>query len=167
MNYQEWHSKAISLHQGGLSGRKIAKELGMGKSQVNDYLKWYRENQEGVVVKDNDSPIKYLYFDLESSLMRVLSFGLWKQNIQATRIKKHSHLLTAAWAVNDGDVESIRLNPDQVGRSEDLDIVLAMIKAINSCDVVVTFNGKKFDSKLLNTRTLAWGLPPIVVKQVS
>lgn len=32
---QEWHSKAISLHQGGLSGRKIAKELGMGKSRDN------------------------------------------------------------------------------------------------------------------------------------
>ena len=163
MNYQIWHEEVLSLHKQGNSGRKIAKELGMAKSTVNDFLKAYRD--EGLSEEGDDDCVKYLYFDLESSLMEGYFFKIWDENIPVSRIKKHSHLLTAAWATNEGDVGSIRITPEDVKTGNDLAIVVKIIELINASDVLVTFNGKRFDLKLLNTRALFWGLPPITAKK--
>lgn len=157
--FKEWHNKAIELHQTGMSGRKVAKSLGMGKSQVNDFLSYYRDNKECFKGKKS---LNYLYWDLESSLMGCLSFGIWNQNISPSRIIKHSHLLSNSWAFNDDEPDGMRLTPEQVRTGDDLDIVVKTIELIQKADVIVTFNGKKFDCKLLNTRALFWGLPPII-----
>ena len=163
MNYQIWHEEVLSLHKQGISGRKIAKELGMAKSTVNDFLKVYRD--EGLSEEGDDDCVKYLYFDLESSLMEGYFFKIWDENIPVSRIKKHSHLLTAAWATNEGDVGSIRITPEDVKTGNDLAIVVKIIELINASDVLVTFNGKRFDLKLLNTRAIFWGLLPIAAKK--
>lgn len=156
--YKDWHSTAVEMSERGVSGRKIAKALGMGKSQINDFLAHYRENQDALKGKKG---LKYLYWDLESSLMGCLSFGIWNQNIPASRITKHSHLLSNSWAFNDEEAQGMRLTPEQVKTGDDLEIVIKTIQLIKEADVIVTFNGKKFDCKLLNTRALYWGLPPI------
>src|SRR5699024_3702942 len=152
-------NRAIELSEKGVSGRKIAKAIGMGKSQVNDFLAYYRENSKPL---DDKQGLNYLYWDLESSLMGCLSFGIWNQNIPASRITKHSHLLSNSWAFNDEEPQGLRLTPEQVKTGDDLDIVIKTIELIQKADVIVTFNGKKFDCKLLNTRALFWGLPPVV-----
>ncbi len=157
MNIREWHKDALALYNEGMSGRKIAKALGMGKSQVNDYLKFHREGLEG-----RDKKIKYLYWDLESSLMGCLSFGIWQVNIPISRVTKHSHLLSNSWAFDDEEPQGMRLTPEQVKTGDDLAIVIKTIELIQKADVIVTFNGKKFDCKLLNTRAIFWGLPPVV-----
>lgn len=157
--HRDWHNKAVELSEKGMSGRKIAKVLGMGKSQVNDFLAHYRENSKPI---DDKQGLNYLYWDLESSLMGCLSFGIWNQNIPASRITKHSHLLSNSWAFNDEEPQGLRLTPEQVKTGDDLDIVIKTIELIQKADVIVTFNGKKFDCKLLNTRALFWGLPPVV-----
>ncbi|QGH73810.1 DNA polymerase II [Vibrio phage vB_VhaM_VH-8] len=164
MKYQEWHKSALELHEKGFSGRKIAKKLGMGKTQINDVLKAYREGRLELSEPESKK-IKYLYFDLESSLMEGYFFKIWDENIPITRVKKHSHLLTAAWATNDGEVGSIRISPEDVKTGNDLAVVVKMIEMINSCDVLVSYNGKRFDLKLLNTRAIYWGLPPIAAKK--
>lgn len=158
MIYKDWHSKALELNKLGLSGRKIAKKLGMGKSQVNDFLKWSRELEEG---KNGKRKLRVLFWDLESSLIEGYFFGIWQQNIPVTSIKKHAHLLSNSWAFDDGEVQGVRLSPDDVRTGNDLHVVVDMIQAIEKADLIVTFNGKKFDVKLLNTRALFWGLPPI------
>lgn len=161
---REWHHEVLTLYKKGWSGRKIARKLGMAKSTVNDFLKDYREDALAKV-KEEDNSVKYLYFDLESSLMEGYFFKIWDENIPITRVKKHSHLLTAAWATNDGEVESIRITPEDVKTGNDLAVVVKMIEMINSCDVLVSYNGKRFDLKLLNTRAIYWGLPPITAKK--
>ena len=161
---REWHHEVLTLYKKGLSGRKIARKLGMPKSTVNDFLKDYREDALSKV-KEEDNSVKYLYFDLESSLMEGYFFKIWDENIPITRVKKHSHLLTAAWATNDGEVESIRITPEDVKTGNDLAVVVKVIEMINSCDVLVSYNGKRFDLKLLNTRAIYWGLPPITAKK--
>lgn len=155
---KDWHEKALALSVEGLSGRKIAKNLKMGKSQVNDFLKWHRENE---LLKKNPKALRICFWDLESSLMEALSFGIWQQNIPVTSIKKHTHLLSNSWAFNDEEVQGVRVTPEDVRTGNDLHVVVSMIEAIQSADLIVTFNGKKFDVKLLNTRALFWGLPPI------
>lgn len=160
MKYQSWHKDCISLSEKGLSGRKIAKQLGMGKTQVNDTLKAYRE---GSLETSEPEPKKLniLYWDLESSLMGTLTFGIWNQNISGNRITKHSHLLSNSWAFNDEPPQGVRLSPEDVESSNDLMVVVDSIKAIEKADLLISFNGKRFDVPLLKTRALLHGLPPI------
>lgn len=157
---QPWHSKCVELSNLGFSGRQIAKALGRGKSQINDYLKHLREKDLVVDNKDSYKP-KILFWDLESSLMEGYFFRIWEENIPYHRITKHSHLLSNSWAFGDDEPSGVRLTPEQVKTGDDLHVVLDMIEQINKADLMVTFNGKKFDEKLLNTRALYWGLPPV------
>ena len=138
----------------GYSQRKACKILGVARSTMQDTLK--RE-----VNNDCSTSTRILFWDLESSLMQGMFFGLWGENIQFKRVTKQSHLLTASWAFNDDEVQGVRLTPEDVETGNDLEIVVKMIQAINSADVIVTFNGKRFDYKLLNARALFWGLPPV------
>ena len=160
MKYQSWHKDCISLSEKGLSGRKIAKQLDMGKTQVNDVLKAYRE---GSLELSQPEPkkINVLYWDLESSLMGTLTFGIWNQNISGNRITKHSHLLSNSWAFNDEPPQGVRLSPEDVAEGNDLLVVIDTIRAIEKSDLIISFNGKKFDVPLLKTRALLHGLPPI------
>lgn len=176
----------LQLFNIGCSSREICSEMGWKrsrKSSVNMFLKPYRDgnlqvdsngvslhdcvSKSEVVSKEVVKQPRVLYFDLESSLMVGYFFGMWQQNISMRRIKKQSHLLSAAWAYNDGEVEGVRLTPEQVKTGDDFDVVVKMVEAINNSDLIVTFNGKKFDMKLLNTRALFWGIPPVkVVKHI-
>ena len=160
MKYQEWHKDCISLSEKGLSGRKIAKQLGMPKSTVNDMLKEYREGTLELL-EPEPKKLNVLYWDLESSLMGTLTFGIWNQNISGNRITKHSHLLSNSWAFNDEPPQGVRLSPEDVESSNDLMVVVDSIKAIEKADLLVSFNGKRFDVPLLKTRALLHGLPPI------
>lgn len=161
MKYQQWHEDCLKLSEQGLSGRKIAKKLGMGKTQINDVIKAHKEG-----VLQLSSPEKkeivYCYLDLETSFMQSYHFDIWQINIPMSQVIKQSHLLSASWAFNDEEVQGVRLTPDDVKTENDLDVVVNLIEAINKSDVIVTFNGKKFDIKKLNTRALYWGLPPVV-----
>ena len=160
MNYKDWHSVALELSSQGLSGRKIARQIGKAKSSVNDMLKAYRE---GTLELSEPEPKKLnvLYWDLESSLMGTLTFGLWNQNISGNRITKHSHLLSNSWAFNDEPPQGVRLSPEDVAEGNDLLVVVDTIRAIEKSDLIISFNGKKFDVPLLKTRALLHGLPPI------
>lgn len=160
MNYQDWHSVALELSSQGLSGRKIAKQIGKAKSSVNDVLKAHREGLLKLE-KPKDKEIKILFWDLESSLMEGYFFRIWEENIPYHRITKHSQLLSNSWAFGDDEPSGVRVTPEQVKTGDDLHVVLDMIEQINKADLMVTFNGKKFDEKLLNTRALYWGLPPV------
>lgn len=160
MNYQSWHKDCIELSKQNLSGRKIAKKLGMGKTQVNDVLKAYREGKLELSEPEIKKP-KVLYFDLENSLMQAYTFNIWNTNIGGNRINKHSHLLSNSWAFDDEEVQGIRLTPEQVKNSDDLLVVVDMIKAIEQADILVSYNGISFDKRVLNTRALYHGLPPI------
>lgn len=162
MKYQDWHSVALNLSSQGLSGRKIAKKIGKAKSSVNDVLKAYREGLLDLNKKEGKK-LKYCYFDLETSFMISYHFDIWNINIPMSQVIKQSHLLSASWAFNDEEPQGIRLTPEDVKTGNDLEVVVKLIEAINKADCIVTFNGKKFDVKKLNTRALYWGLPPVVI----
>ena len=159
MKYQEWHQPVLDLYYKGYSGRKIAKQLGMAKSTINDFLKAYRDND--ILNKSEEKKLKYLYWDLENSLMEGRFFRVRDENIPPHRITKHSHLLSIAWAFNDEEPQSLRMTPEDVKTGNDLALVVKMIEMINESDVIVTYNGKRFDWGVLCTRALAYGLPPI------
>ena len=158
-DYKEY----LELIQQGYSQRSACEVLSLSRSSVQRYIKKLNELNIAVdsVVTTVDDKVNVLFWDLESSLMEGMFFRIWQENIQFKRITKQSHLLTASWAFNDGPVQGVRVTPNDVATSNDLDIVVKMVQAINKADIIVTFNGKRFDFKLLNTRALFWGLPPI------
>ena len=125
----------------------------------NDYTDWEKKEKPNLV------PIvktpRTLIWDLESSLLEGYFFRIWQENIPMRRIKKQAHLLSASFAYNDEPVQGYRLTPEQVKTGDDFDVVCKVVEAVNNCDLMVTFNGKRFDVKLLNTRALFWGLPPV------
>ena len=125
----------------------------------NDYTDWEKKE------KPNLAPIvktpRTLIWDLESSLLEGYFFRIWQENIPMRRIKKQAHLLSASFAFNDEQVQGYRLTPEQVKTGDDFDVVCKVVEAVNNCDLMITFNGKRFDVKLLNTRALFWGLPPV------
>ena len=149
------------LIEQGYSQRSACEVLSLSRSSIQRYLKKLNELSNNDVVTPVDDKVNILFWDLESSLMEGMFFRIWQENIKFKRITKQSHLLTASWAFNDEPVQGVRVTPDDVATSNDFDIVVKMVQAINKADVIVTFNGKRFDSKLLNTRALFWGLPPI------
>ena len=160
-DYKEY----LELIKQGYSQRGACDVLSLSRSSIQRYLKKLNELNTDVGTTNTitviDDKVNVLFWDLESSLMEGMFFRIWQENIQFKRITKQSHLLTASWAFNDEPVQGVRVTPDDVATSNDFDIVVKMVQAINKADIIVTFNGKRFDSKLLNTRALFWGLPPI------
>ena len=159
----------------GLSQRQCCNVMGISRGLIQHYLKRVAEQENGIVVneppeltdfgytpKTFDKPKPtILIWDLESSLLEGYFFRIWQENIPMRRIKKQAHLLSASFAYNNEPVQGYRLTPEQVKTGDDFDVVCKVVEAVNNCDLMVTFNGKRFDVKLLNTRALFWGLPPV------
>lgn len=159
-----WKEEALHLAKDGLSWRKIAKRLNVPRSTISDYLrgeiKGYVKPKDKAKVNLLKEP-KILFFDIETSPQVSYHWRNWDENISPIQTIKHSQLLTVSYAFNNEEVVGDKLSVDDVQYEDDLTLLVNIIDAINKADVVVTFNGKRFDLKYLNTRALYYGLPPI------
>jgi len=161
-----WKKKALGLHYSqGISWRKIARELGMPKSTVSDYLR--RATKPGYLeeVQHQQSAPKILLYDLETSMIKAYTWGLWKQNISIDAIVEDWYILcfSARWLGDDSTIShSVHHYPKQVGkgfRSNEVHLVNALWKLVDEADVLIAYNGKKFDKKKMNAKFLEHGLP--------
>lgn len=160
---QEEYQEYLNLIEQKFSQRQACTILGVSRGLIQHYLKRVAELENKEIEEQqelSDKP-KILFWDLESSLLEGYFFRIWQENIPMRRIKKQAHLLSASFAYNEDHVQDFRLTPEQVKTGDDFDIVCKVVEAVNNCDLMVTFNGKRFDVKLLNTRALFWGLPPV------
>lgn len=147
------------LKADGLSSRKIAKELNISKSGVNDYLAKVNTNKTQV-------PPKVLLLDLESTPSIAAVFGRFKQNIgQDSVLKEGGSLLTACckWLGKD-EVIKLTVTPWDAQNGYDSDICWNLHNLIDEADVVIAHNLQGFDLPLLKARCLINGLPAL--KQV-
>ena len=161
---KDWHKQALKMQEEGYKSRAIAEKLlgkESSKSSVNYFFNDYDNGLYGKTLETPKKEPRILTWDLESSLLEGYFFRIWQENIPMRRIKKQAHLLSASFAFNNEEVQGFRLTPEQVKTGDDFEIVRKVVEAVNSCDLMVTFNGKRFDVKLLNTRALFWGLPPV------
>lgn len=167
---QPWHKEAIELSEQGYSGRQIAQEIGMGKTTVNDFLAYYRENKGeyalscGDIKTAQEEGVKILLYDLETAPELYMGFGRYKQNIQEDFVYRNSFVMSysAKWLGKD-DIVSVGL-PDYPAYEEDpyddYQLCLDLHKLLNEADWVVAHN-IAFDWKTANTRFVKHGLPPI------
>lgn len=123
----------------------------------NDYTDW--EKKEKPLVAKAKSPVKTLYFDIETTLAKSYHWGQWQQNLSVKQQIQESHMLRHAWAWGDGEVFSSVLTPEEVLNQDDERIVYEIWSLLDNCDVVVAHNGKRFDVKKVNGYFLKYGLP--------
>ena len=135
---------------------ELNKEIEKGVSG-NDYSAW--EKEEKHIVNKAKSPVKTLYFDIETTLAKSYHWGQWQQNLSVKQQIQESHMLSHAWAWGDGEVFSSVLTPEEVLNQDDERIVYEIWSLLDNCDVVVAHNGKRFDVKKVNGYFLKYGLP--------
>ena len=163
---EEIKQEIFDCKQHGMSGRSIAKLLGLSKSGVNNYLATldggYKQKAlaEMPCVEQGKGP-RVLLFDLESTPSLVATFGRFKQNIGLNAvIREGGWLLSAAWKFLDEDkVHSVVLTPEEAIAGDDSRIVATLYELFEQSDWVVAHNLLQFDLPLFRTRLIMHGFP--------
>lgn len=159
MNKETLLQEIIALKGDGLSSRKIAKKLGIGKSTVNDIYNRYISTNSKVKAKKP----KILLLDLENTPSVVVTFGRFKQNIgQTSVLQEGGWLLSYAYKwLGEGKVEGNVLTPGEALDANDAGLCMELWELMEQADCVIYHNGLGHDLPLLKARTIINGLPPI------
>lgn len=156
-----WKQKALYMSMYlDMNSIEIGKALGVSDRTVRDNLQKLQYNKDIVYDPDTGSRAKILYYDIETTLAISYHWGVWKQNLSARQREIPSHLLSHAWAWNDGEVSGTVLTPEEVLAHDPSRLVHEAWDLLDKCDVLVAHNGKNFDVKMLNAYFLSYGLPP-------
>ncbi|GLU88932.1 ribonuclease H-like domain-containing protein [Agromyces sp. NBRC 114283] len=100
--------------------------------------------------------IRILTIDIETRPMLVYSWGLWNQNHSIDHIADHGGLLcfAAKWV---GEKGVLFFSEWEDGRDR---MVQAAHDLLSEADVVISYNGDRFDVKKLNNEFLLSGMAP-------
>ena len=158
----KWKSEAISLAlTTDLSWRAIARDLGKSKSTVSDLLRKVTKGDYLQTPITIENKPKILLFDIETSMIQAYIWGLWNQNISINSIIKDWYVLcwSARWLGQKNIIhDSIHLHGDKLPYSDYERIVVESLwKLLDEAEVVIAFNGKKFDKKKMNAKFLEYG----------
>jgi DNA polymerase III epsilon subunit-like protein len=105
---------------------------------------------------------KILTLDIETAPMLGFFWALWDQNIGLNQIKEDWHLLSfsAHWL---GSPDKEIMYDDQRNEKDitnDKRLLSNLWKLLNSADIILTQNGKKFDVRKINARMVGHGMKP-------
>ncbi len=111
---------------------------------------------------------KILLFDIETSLMEVFVWGLYKQRIPHTNIIKDDDGNKKSWFViswaakwlYDEHILSDIVTPSEARGRDDKRILQSIWKLLDEADIVIAHNGDRFDLRKLNARFLDNELNP-------
>ena len=117
-----------------------------------------------------DEPVylpKILLFDIETSLMEVYVWGLYKQFIPHNNIIKDKNGKDKTWYVlswaakwlYDDKVMNDCVTPEESVNRDDSRILQSIWELLNEADIVVAHNGDRFDIRKLNARFLENDIP--------
>ena len=104
---KEWHKPCLDLLKSGVSNRQVAKTL-FGNDTFESRIRTFLEREDvkkELSVETTSNDLKILYFDIETSPELSYTWRRFKENISDIQVLKYSHILSIAWAFNDGDVE--------------------------------------------------------------
>jgi len=160
-----WKKKALELMVStDKSWRKIAQEVGKPKSTISDYLRKFKNNPEYLQEVQGSAP-KILLYDLETSLIKSYHWGLWNQNISIGAIIEDWYVIcwSAKWLGTDtiinSSVHTEKGAPYKRTRDNESSVILKLWELIDEADIIIAYNGKKFDRKKMNAKFLEYGLP--------
>lgn len=104
---------------------------------------------------------KVLVFDVETAPILAYVWGLFDQNIAVNQIKEDWHVLawSAKW-LGDPPEKTMYRDKRHQKPGDDSVILKPLWRLLDEADIVVTQNGKSFDSKKLNARFMLMGMKP-------
>jgi len=107
--------------------------------------------------------LKILLLDIETAPNKVYAWGLWDQNIGTNQVVETSYVL--CWAAKWLGRKTIMF--DSVQKSSRKDMLQHMHRLLDEADIVVHYNGVKFDVPTLNKEFIQIGeTPPAPFKQI-
>ena len=180
INVDDWRDDAILKKAQGYSNRKIAVMLFDNKNYRNRLNTFFKQESviEDVKKKEQELEIQgevnssyktpkiehpqpvICYLDIECSPTKSYTWRRFKENISQAQILSESFFLTASWAFNDGEVEGIRLTPNEALNEDDEALVTKLWHVLDNSSVVIGHNLRKFDIRKINSRFAYYHLPP-------
>ncbi len=153
------------MNSEGYSSRFIAASLNISKSGVNYAL----QRQEPKLQYDPQDVAfkptgpKILVFDTETAAATALTFGRFKVNLSQDNILDNGGwILCACWRwLGEYETHRIYLTPAEVERKDDSRIVAKLFDLYEEADAVLAHNSQGFDHKVVQTRAIASGFPPL------
>ncbi len=103
---------------------------------------------------------KVLIFDIETAPIIAYVWGLWENNVALNQIHTDWHILSwsAKWLHENKIMYMDQRDAKKI--EDDTHILIGIWKLLDEADIVITQNGKAFDSKKLNARFVLQGLRP-------
>lgn len=161
----DWKSKVIELLSQGKSQRKIAKELGVPRSTIGDFVR--KTLSEKPTNSSSDVTPKILFFDIETAPLKAHLWSMWQQGVGLNQIESDWHMLSFCCKWAHSDEVFYYDQRDAVDIEDDYDLVLKLWGFLNEADVVVGQNSKRFDTRKANARFILNGLPkPSTYRQI-
>jgi hypothetical protein len=139
----------------GMSSRQAARTLGVGKTAINDARAALRAGGLQRETKSERGP-RILTWDIEWRPILAYTWGLWDQNIGIGQIVEHGGLMcfAAKWL---GEDEVIFYSEYHNG----YDVMLkAAHDLLSEADIVVSYNGDRYDTKRINGEFLKANMSP-------
>lgn len=139
--------------EAGIPSRQLEAKYPVSYSTVNE---WRRKHPKLGKLAKATKNTRILTLDIESKPLQVYTWGLWDQNIGITQIIDHGGMMcfAAKWA---GE-------KDVMFFSEFHDGYDAMLQAawdlLSECDILITYNGDRYDVKKLNQAFMLAGMAP-------
>lgn len=112
--------------------------------------------------------MKILVFDIETAPKLAHVWRVWKENIPPSMLVKDGYILcwAAKWVGEDEVMSDTLFNYGNKLDNEHL-VASSLYRLIEEADAVVTYNGDKFDIKVMNTAFVTHGMtPPTSVKSI-
>lgn len=100
--------------------------------------------------------LKILLLDIETAPHQVYVWGMWDQNVQLDRLIDHGR--TLCWAAKWLGEKTTVCYTEQIGHKR---MVKAAHRMMSEADIIVTYNGLRFDIPMLNNEFIKYQLDPI------
>lgn len=104
---------------------------------------------------------KILIYDIETSPLVCYSFSLYPERISTDQIIKDWHMISysAKWLF-DEEILSEVLTPKEMKNADDKRLAKSLWKLFDEADIIIGYNGLRFDLPRCNSRFLIHGLLP-------
>jgi len=104
---------------------------------------------------------RILLFDIETSLMKVYVWGLFKQRIPHGNIIKSWFVISwaAKWLYDKKIINDV-VTPEEAVNQDDKRILKSIWKLLDQADIVIAHNGDRFDIRKLNWRFISQDMEP-------
>lgn len=103
---------------------------------------------------------KVLIFDIETAPILAYVWGLWENNVGLNQIKSDWYAIS--WSAKWLDSKTVMYKDQRHAPNieDDKELLKDIWELLDKADIVVTQNGKSFDSKKLNARFVINGMQP-------